>query len=50
MDIYKKLSDTIANLKLLKSQSGLPTQLIEFTLSNIPYPSELKSVIFFDVF
>lgn len=44
MEIYDKLYDTIGNLKLLKDQKELPQQLIDFTLLNISYPSELKKI------
>jgi hypothetical protein len=46
MEIHKKLHDTIGNLKLLKKQKELPKQLIEFALLNIPYPIELKTILF----
>jgi superfamily II DNA or RNA helicase len=46
MEIYSKLYDVIGNLKLLKEQRELPNQLVEFTLLNISYPSELKTILF----
>lgn len=46
MEIYNKLRDTIGYLKLLQEQKELPKQIIDISLSNIPYPLELKTILF----
>lgn len=46
MEIYKKLRDTIGYLKLLQEQKELPKQIIDISLSNVPYPLELKTILF----
>ena len=46
MEIYKKLRDTIGYLKLLQEQKELPKQIIDISLSNVPYPTELKNILF----
>jgi hypothetical protein len=46
MEIHDKLHKTITNIKLLKSQPDLPSELVEFTLSNIPYSDELKNTLY----
>ncbi len=42
MEIYNKLYDTIGYLKLLQEQKELPKQIIDISLSNVPYPMNLK--------
>jgi len=44
MDIYTKLRETICHLWILVN-SNLPSQTLEYSLSIIPYPPELKSAI-----
>lgn len=45
MDIYDKLYECIGHLNLLKD-SNLPAQTINFTLANLPYPTQLKNALF----
>lgn len=46
MEIHNKLRDNIGYLKLLQEQKELPKQIIDISLSNVPYPTELKTILF----
>lgn len=46
MEIFSKLHDTIGYLKLLKEQKELPKIIVDTSFLNVPYPIELKTILF----